>query len=151
MKRIMTAVTVLGLLSGALIPLAARAEKDGREGRPGLSEEQKDKLKAAKRAHREAAAELRAKLGKTMRLLGDQVQDGADDKAIAATLDELAKTRKAMLAQREKFEAEAARILTPTQRAKKMLAMGHQKKGFRGAFGRGHGRGHGRGWGGDRD
>lgn len=146
MKRVLSFVTTLGLLAGAFVPLAARAEKGGRDGKPGLSEEQKDKLKAAKRAHREAAAELRARLGKSMRRLGDQVQDGAKDEAIAATLDELAKTRKAMLAEREKFEAEAAKILTPTQRARKLLAMkrGGGKRGF--FQRRGMGRGHGGGW-----
>lgn len=146
MKRVLSFVTTLGLLAGAFVPLAARAEKGERDGKPGLSEEQKGKLKAAKRAHREAAAELKARLGKSMRLLGDQVQDGADDKAIAATLDELAKTRKALQAEREKFEGEAAKILTPTQRAKKLLAMKHGrgKKGFFKRWGKGRGHGGGR-------
>jgi Spy/CpxP family protein refolding chaperone len=122
------------LLSGTAATLHAepREKQDGsrwsHEGRGGkmkealgLSEEQKGKLKALRRAHRDAAEEIRVKLKAGMRRLSDQLEDQAGDKELAATLDSIASSRSALAREREKFEKELGALLTPTQRAK-MLA-----------------------------
>ncbi len=143
MKRLITTVTAAGLLAGALLlPAMIRAEEHGggrKEARLermreklGLSAEQGEKLKAAHRARRDAAVATRTELKAAMRKLKDQLEDKASEKEISATLERIAAARKAQRAEAEKFEAGLSTILTPTQRAKMLVAMkrhGGMKRG----------------------
>lgn len=137
--------TAAGLLAGALLlPAALRAEeKTGKGGKEafvermkekfGISEEQAAKLKAAKRARRDADAATHAEIGAAMRKLSDQIEDKAPEKDLSATLDKIVAARKSMRAEEDKFEAALTSILTPTQRAQMLVAMkgrmGKHKKG----------------------
>ncbi|UPT74748.1 MAG: Spy/CpxP family protein refolding chaperone [Elusimicrobiota bacterium] len=163
MKKLSSNLGAAALLAGALLlPAALRAEKDGpKGGKPesredgprgkwkeklGLTEEQEAKLKGLRRAHREESESARAEVKAAVRKLADQLEDKASEKELTATLDRIQAGRKSLHAQREKFEASAAAILTPTQRARMAVAMGRMME--RGPGGkRGFGRKHGRGWG----
>lgn len=140
MKRVISTVTAAGLLAGALLlPSMIRAEGHGERFREkfGITEEQGAKLKAARRARRDAAAASRTELKAAMNKLSDQIEDKASDKELTATLDRIVALRKARRAEAEKFEAGVSAILTPAQRAKMLVAMKHHgmKRGMR------HGRG----------
>lgn len=153
MKRIISMAASAGLLAGALLlPATVRAE-DGPKGEQGayggkggkegfkermrekfdISEEQEAKLKAARRAKRDATAEIHHDLQAAMRKLQDQLEDKAPEKDLSATLDALVAGRKKMRAEEDKFEAALTSILTPTQRAKMAVAM-------KGRMGKGHGK-----------
>lgn len=135
MKRIISMATAAGLLAGALLlPAALRAEdKPGKGGKEafvermkekfGISEEQASKLKAAKRARRDADAAIHADIQAAMRKLSDQIEDKAPEKDLSATLDKIVAARKSMRAEEDKFEAALTSILTPTQRAQMLVAM----------------------------
>lgn len=154
MKRIISTLTAAGLLAGALlIPAAIRAEEKAAGGRGeafrerlrekfGITEDQAVQLKAARRARRDAAVAAKAEMGAAMRKLADQIEDKASEKEIAATLDKLSALRKAQRAEAEKFEAGLSSILTPTQRAKMLVAM-KRHGGMMRRGGRGGGRPHG--------
>jgi Spy/CpxP family protein refolding chaperone len=155
MKRIISTATAAGLLAGALmVPAILRAEdkaaeKGGKHGfaerireKLGITEEQGAKLKAARRARRDASEAIKSDLKAGVRKLHDQLEDKAPEKDIAATLEKLSASRKALRAEEDKFEAATASILTPTQRAKMVVGMAH---GMRGGRGRGPGKGWGKG------
>ena len=163
MKRVISTVGAAALLAGALLaPALLRAEdkaekpaqEEGHHGgmrakfkeKLGLTDEQESKLKALRRAHREASESAKNDLQAAMRKLGDQLEDKASEKDLSATLDKIKAGRRALRDAQDKFEADAAAVLTPTQRAKMVVAMGRMMKGGM----RGHGgpgmRGHG-GWG----
>jgi len=136
MKRIIT----MALAGALLLPAALRAQ-GGPEGKPGafgdkkeafkermkekfgISDEQEAKLKAAKRARRDAEAAIHAELQAGMRKLSDQLEDKAPEKDLSATLDKLVAGRKSLRAEEDKFEAALTSILTPTQRAQMLVAM----------------------------
>lgn len=138
MKRIISMATAAGLLAGALLlPAAVRAE-DGPKGKAAygkegfkermrekfdISEEQEAKLKAARRARRDADAAIHADMQAAMRKLSDQIEDKAPEKDLSATLDKIVAARKSMRAEEDKFEAALTSILTPTQRAQMLVAM----------------------------
>lgn len=159
MKRIMTMAAAAGLLAGALLlPAALRAEgkpeahgdKGGKEAfgermreKLGITEEQEAKLKAARRAKRDAAAAGLAELGAATRKLQDQLEDKASEKDLSATLDKLSAARKTMRAEEEKFEATLSSILSPTQRAKLIVAMKGRMRGHGMPGGAMHGGKHG--------
>jgi len=155
MKRIISTAMGLGLLAGALaLPAALRAEdkravkheghgKKGREALAdrireelGLSKDQEAKLKVARRAKRDNDAVSTAELGAATRKLEDQLEDKASDKDLAATLDRVRAARVAMREEEDRYEAVVASILTPTQRAKAVLAI---KTHMRGRMGGGRG------------
>lgn len=134
MKRILSTVTAGLLLAGALLlPATLRAEekheqtgeifRERMREKFGITEEQQGKLKAARRARREASAASRTELKAALRKLADQLEDQASEKDLAATLDRIAAARKAQRAEAEKFEAGLRSILTPTQSAKMLVAM----------------------------
>jgi Spy/CpxP family protein refolding chaperone len=142
MKRIISTATAAGLLAGALmLPAQLRAEDkpgDKRESKEkggheemaahmreklGISEEQEAKLKIARRARRDKSAVAMTELGAATRKLQDQLEDKVPEKDLTATLDRVAAARQALRAEEDRFEAAAASILTPTQRAKMVLAM----------------------------
>lgn len=89
----------------------------------GISDEQAAKLKAAKRARRDADAAIHADIQAAMRKLSDQLEDKAPEKDLTATLDKIVAGRKSMRAEEDKFEAALTSILTPTQRAQMLVAM----------------------------
>lgn len=144
MNRIISLATAAALMSGALVlPERLRAEdrpegaREGFAGRMreklGISEEQEGKLKAARRAKRDAAAASHAELAAATRKLQDQLEDKAAEKDLSATLAAISAARAAMRVADEKFEAALASFLTPTQRAKMVVAMkGRAMKGMSG-------------------
>lgn len=134
MKKLISTMTAAGLLAGSLLlPAMIRAEEHGEKGKEsrlekmreklGISEAQAEKLKAARRAKRDASEATRAELKAAMRKLSDQLEDKAPEKDLAATLERIAAARKEQRAEMEKFEAGMREILTPTQRAKMLVAM----------------------------
>lgn len=138
MKRIISTLTAAGLLAGALLlPAGLRAEgkeprgeKGGKEAfmermreKFGITEEQEAKLKAARRARRDGDAAAHEQAAAAMRKLEDQLEDKAPESDISATLDKILAARKTMRSEEDKFEAALASILSPTQRAKMLLAM----------------------------
>ncbi len=156
MKRIISTATAAALLAGALLlPAALRAE-DKPEGKPekhegkeghedfrarmkekfGISEDQEAKLKAARRAKRDASEAAMSELGAATRKLQDQLEDKASEKDLSATLDKIAAVRKTMRADEDKFEASLSSILTPTQRAKMVVMMKSHMHGHGGGMGR---------------
>ncbi len=155
MNRMTCAALVVGLaVSGFAAP--ARAE-DASQDEPGsadherhewsasklkdalgLSNEQVAKLDAAMKARAEAVKPLREQSKQQLEKLREQVKSKASDSDIQAALDQLEQTRKGMRDAMEKFKADAAAALTPTQRAKMALRMvDNMKKGW-------HGRGEGK-------
>lgn len=135
MKRIITMA-----LAGVLLLPAALSAQGGPDGKPGagdkkesfkermkekfdITDEQEGKLKAAKRARRDADAAIHADIQAAMRKLSDQIEDKASEKDLSATLDKIVAARKSMRAEEDKFEAALTSILTPTQRAKMLVAM----------------------------
>lgn len=151
MKRIISTLTAAGLLAGALLlPAALRAEgkeggeKGGHEAfmermreKFGISEEQENKLKTARRARRDADAAAHQEIGAAMRKLQDQLEDKAPEKDLSATLEKLVAARKTLRAEEDKFEAALTSILTPTQRAQMVVAMKAHQGGMKGRMGGG--------------
>ena len=88
-----------------------------------LSAEQKSKLKDARRANRDAMKEIWDRKEDHLKALKDQVDRKASDSDIEATLKQLKDDKQAMEAQRDKFHEQLEDILTPTQKAKLVLAM----------------------------
>lgn len=135
------------LLSGAAAGARAEPGEDGprrpHESRAervkealGLSDEQARKLKTLRRAHRDAAAELRGALAAAMRKLGDQLADKASDKELAATLDSIASSRAALARERARFESALGSVLTPTQRARLLAGRMRMARGMARGMGR---------------
>ena len=92
----------------------------------GLTDEQSSKLEAAHKAHQEAVKPLHEELKKELETLRSQVKDKASDDSIKETLDKLTTTRLAIQAAGQKMHDQSEAILTPTQRAKMALFMGHR-------------------------
>lgn len=95
----------------------------------GLTDAQFEKFKEAKEAMEKAGRPMREDLAAEMARLREQLSNKAEDKDIAATLDKLEKARKGMDAAQDKFKADMALILTPTQRAKMLMGMMGQRHG----------------------
>lgn len=129
--------------------------------RLGLTEDQARKMKESMKARREAVRPLREKLREEKRALLELVRDDASEKDIQASLRRLKDLQKSLEAENERFKGKLEALLTPSQQAKMLLAMGKRKarggfemggrgdggrRGMRGEWG---GRmGGGRGWGG---
>lgn len=92
----------------------------------GITDEQAEKLKAAKKAKHEALKPLWEQSIESLKELRSQVENKASDEQIQVTLDKLTGIHKAIQTENEKFNNEAASFLTPTQRAKLMLVMVHK-------------------------
>lgn len=143
MKRIIS-VAAVSLFAGALMLPAALRAQGKPEGKPGehaekgwkmeyfsepmreklgISEEQQARLKAARRTKRDAAAAAMTELAANTRKLQDQLEDKAPETDLSATLDKIAAVRKSMRAAEETLQASLSSILTPTQRAKMIVAM----------------------------
>jgi len=165
MKRISYAILMGGLLAGPMLAMPILAQDNGgasekHEGHDrsewlnkklGISEEQSAKLKAARKSHEDAVKPLREQLKTAMKTLHGQLKNKAADKEIQGTLDQVAKARKEMREEGEKFMAATDAILTPTQRAHFLLArakfMRHEMKSRHGRH-ESHGE---HGWRGDDD
>lgn len=156
MKRIISTAAAMGLLAAALtLPAAVRAEgPEGQHGEKGkeafmermrekfdITEDQEAKLKAARRARRDADAAAHDEVGAALRKLQDQLEDKASEKELSATLDRLVAARKTMRAEEDKFESSLTAILTPTQRAKMAVALKGRKGAMKGGGMRGGKRG----------
>ena len=144
MKNILTVFA----LAAALAAGTARAEKEPPSGGPDaagkgkleLSEEQQKKLKAARREHRDAAMAIRGERQAALRKLRDQLEDGAPDSELSATLDRLTKARRDLRAEQDKLEDKLKSILDVKQRAK-LAARLRRAVGLRGHMGGPRGRG----------
>lgn len=96
--------------------------------RLGLSDEQAGKLKAAMEARRAAAKPLHERMRQSVDKLRDQVKSKASDGEIQATLNEIEQAHKAAEAAEDRFKADTASFLKPSQRARMWLdLMGHMR------------------------
>ncbi|MBI3297565.1 MAG: Spy/CpxP family protein refolding chaperone [Elusimicrobia bacterium] len=147
MKRFLVSALAF-VLSGVAVS-AVLAMPHGKGGgkhwkeRMGLTDDQGAKLKAARRALRDASTPLKDKLEDEMDRLRGLVESKAAEKDLAASVDRIRETRKALQAEREKFLDKAAAVLTAEQRAKAALAMHHGKMRVMGRKGFGGRGGHG--------
>ncbi len=91
-----------------------------------LSEEQAAKLKDLREKNREAMKPLRRELQDQTIQLKRLLEDKASDGKVEAQLKALRATQKKIDAERDKHLSEVESILTPTQRAKFLLKMGHR-------------------------
>lgn len=91
----------------------------------GITDEQAEKLKAAKKAKHEAVKPLHEQQKETLKQLRSQIENKAKDEEIQTTLNKLAEIEKAIQAKHEDFKTDTASFLTPTQRAK-LLIKGHK-------------------------
>lgn len=152
MLGVLVAAGVLAGLSGARVFGAQDGSKEKKDQavsqcakgkiarRLGLTEDQAKKMKEFQKTKREAVAPLRKKLKEEMSSLRELVRDEAGDKEIQASLTRLAEARKALQAENEKFIKNLETVLTPSQRAKVLLAMGKLKNRFKGGAMGGRGR-----------
>jgi len=146
MKRSIQAMLAVALVASAFA-FRAGAEEGGKDSNGehkgrwaekwGLSEDESAKLKDSFKAQREASKPMRLELRDALVKLHDQVEDKASDKDIQASLDRLEQAHRALRAEREKFRAKLATMLTPTQRAKMALRMARMHMRGRGGWGRG--------------
>jgi Spy/CpxP family protein refolding chaperone len=94
-----------------------------------LSSEQKTKLRDARRENRDAMKSIWDRKEDHLKALKEEVDRKASDSEIEATLKELKDDKEAMESQRDKFHDKLEDILTPTQKAKWVLAvMGKMKR-----------------------
>ena len=137
MKRIVGMILAGGLFAlGAAAPAAwaqdkepAKKEDHHRHGKRGmgLTDEQKGKLKAAFRAHRDAVTPLRDKLEDELDTLRKQVAEKKDDAVLQATLDRVEQDREAIRAEGQKFHKQLAGIIPAHDRALMALRMAERK------------------------
>jgi Spy/CpxP family protein refolding chaperone len=135
MKR---AIQALALATLTILPLAGGAAEAGEAGKPatvaghqpkglmeamGLSEAQREQLKAAREKHEGIAKPLRAKRKDLLEKLEAAVKAKAPDAEIKPLIDELAATQRAIQAENDAFNEARRGILTPTQAAKGILGM----------------------------
>ena len=100
--------------------------------RLGLNDDQSAKLRSAFQAHRAATRASRDHLRVVMAKLREQVDSGASDNDIKATLEHLRADHRAMPDSQEEFERNLASFLTPTQRAKLLLGFAGHHRPMRG-------------------
>lgn len=154
MQRFANAACAAALLTAVFGARRAYAHEEGRDEaraagpehreerlqeKLGLSAEQEAKLKDAMQAHRKAERGLFRRVRDASEKLSDQIADRTADQEIQATLDQLTSARRAMQDESEKFHEALAAFLTPTQRAKMLLAA-MRGKGMRGGMGGPRGR-----------
>ncbi len=98
----------------------------------GLTDDQAGKLMAAVKARRQALRPAFQMLKTDLKTLNGQVQAKASDADIQQALDKLKADRKALRAAMKDSESQfkaATSFLTPTQRAKLVLAFVHRMRG----------------------
>ncbi len=112
----------------ASLPPAYAHERGGGECREGheknfmdLSKSQKKQMKAAFKNEKPVMTPLRRALRDAVMKLRDQVEDKAPDSVLQASMDNVAKARTALAAEKKAFRAKLGAILTPSQRAKALL------------------------------
>lgn len=93
--------------------VVARAQASG-----GLDEAQTQRLRAAFALYRADLEKLRAVFREELKRLDAKVKGGASDAELNASLAELERTYRDMLAERRKLVEDTAGYLTPLQRAK---------------------------------
>lgn len=153
MRKLLVAALTFGLLAagGAALRAEEKGEGGGKPGWKGhgpmaeLTAEQRAGMKAAWRAHRDAATPLKDKLEDELEKLRGLVEKAGPDKDLTASVDKVKELHRAIRAEREKFMDKAGASLTPLQRAKGALMLSRRM----GAGMKGHGmrgkRGHGGG------
>jgi Spy/CpxP family protein refolding chaperone len=105
----------------------------------GITKDQMAKLKSIMEAQKMALKPLWRKQRDLTTKLSDQVEDKASDSDIQHTLADLKENREAMKTESKRFGDQREAILTPTQRARMMLAhrfgrgpWGHESMDHRG-------------------
>lgn len=141
MKQLIKATLVSVIIAGALfVPNAYTENKEGGvkkmphhemtaeqwKEKLGITDEQAEKLKAAKNAKHEALKPLWEQSIESLKELRSHVENKASDEQIQVTLDKLTGVHKAIQTENEKFKSDTASFLTPTQRAKLLLVMAHK-------------------------
>ena len=134
MKRLGWLLFACGFLGlGAVAPAARAADKDagktevrGHRGGWGsqLTDEQKAKMKAAFRAHRDALTPLKDKLQDERDALRRALDGDKSDAELQTILDKLEQARTAIQAEKEKFRKEMGAIVPVKLRARFALRMG---------------------------
>lgn len=128
MKRYLYAALAAAVLAPGL--WAANVESQGRgrfgariKAKLGLSDDQFAKVRDAVQARRKARARDAATLKESLAKLESQLEGQAKDEELASTLDSLKSQRRKMRDENERFVDDMAKLLTPTQRAKMVLAL----------------------------
>ena len=133
MKKIPIAASLAAVL--ALVPLPGAAadsagvnflDHDAAAGRQwkekfGLSADQIPKFLAAMKAKDAGLQPLREQLRAGMRKLQSQLSESAPENDVQDSLQQLARTRKAISLQNDQFDAGLASFLSPSQRAKVLV------------------------------
>ena len=94
---------------------------EARMKRLGLTDNQSAKFQDAMKAHGDAMKQQGQALKDSVKKLAEAVKAKASDDELQAALAALKAARKAMFDENEKFEANLASFLTPTQQAKAAL------------------------------
>jgi Spy/CpxP family protein refolding chaperone len=115
-------------------PFDAKAAADELwKERLDFTDAQTTKYEAAKRARDESSAALRAQMRADYRKLRSQIAAKSKEDELLATLKQLARLKKALRDEDDKFDAAIASFLTPIQRAK--VAAGDSTDGASAASG----------------
>ena len=157
MNRWKTGVLAAWILAGLTLAPAAWAhegpqDKGGHhdwiarrwKDKLGLSDEQVTKLQAAIKSSREAVVPLRRELKDGVEKLRAQLTLKQSEADIKATLDQIAKTRKALAAEREKVKSTFDSVLSVQQRAKLVVLFEGRRHEW--AHGRGRPEDHEHAW-----
>ncbi|MBI3549300.1 MAG: hypothetical protein HY078_09695 [Elusimicrobia bacterium] len=138
MRRLWLIAAALLLVSAAGAPARAQRDEDEKEhgekgehhGRAerwmkrfGLTEEQTKKFHEAQTAGKEAAKPIMEKYKAAQKKLKEQVKSKAVDDEIKKTLEEMTALRKSLHEAVESAKQKAEATLSPTQRAKMILAL----------------------------
>ena len=120
MRTFALALSLAAFFAGSAFAAGGEGFKD----KLGLTEEQSQKMEAARKSRREAMEPLKGQFKKHLATLKEQVAGNASDAQIQAALDEIEKHHAAQRAAGEQFHAQVKAILTPRQRAIMLLKMG---------------------------
>ncbi|HVZ81552.1 MAG TPA: Spy/CpxP family protein refolding chaperone [bacterium] len=153
-KTLISGLALLGML-GAGLALADGTMGGGQDhpswGKDGgkklemmqkkldLTDDQVSKLKELYQGQKDANKSLRERLKADMKSLRDKVDAKASDSDLKSVLDSLSQDRQDLQAARQRMADKMRGILTPTQQAKMVLAMGDRAKGMKKMKGHRHG------------
>jgi len=119
-------VLVAAWLAAPMALAATTPPADGPD-KPGPNAEQREKMKALRKEHRQAMQPLH----KQLRLQTDELRvlldKDASDSQLSAKLDEIRKTRKAIQEMQAKFMEQEAALLTVRERAEMAVRMGDRQ------------------------
>jgi Spy/CpxP family protein refolding chaperone len=88
-----------------------------------VSGEKRERLREARREHKEVVQPIHERMEQHMNTLKEQVDRKAGDSELKETLDKLEDDKEDLMQERKKFHEKLEDILTPTQKAKMVLSM----------------------------